>query len=720
MAEFNQEQLALLKDRLIEELGLQTRDLACLKRKHVNTIGDLLKMNKSEMILLDTLGKLSIDHIEERLFVYTVTSDAKEPIEKETKESIPSSPNWDSVHKKDEEEEKDPLDASILDLEISTKAYYTLRFSNLDTIREIVSKDEFDLKRINRKRFSDEIIEDIKKSIIEYAVQHHIETEIDGSPLFRVNHYNEKYIEEGHTTEPETADAENIEIPCEKSIAEILEKDKVEADEKPNKKETTEIRKTANKTPQNVYNPLRAPISDLNIKSKSYHALKSAEFRIVLDVLQHRKSYLENEYPKITPEILEDIDKAIRRLTSDHGCLSLALSFPFFAADAVSEKIEDDRNQLSRCIIDILKDQKLQGRKWITAHNIDAILNDEYPSIARVVTPKQIMEILELSENVRKNDLYYQYTDDAEETSETDTSERENSKSIAESILVEDERMNEESEPEADKDSGEITKEETNFLTLKRIADTIEWVDPVETNPVSDNEESFEYAEIDQVETTTYETESLPNGYEPSITTEPEEDEPVVSEIELVEAEILDSAEEDVADSVDNSMSADVSNHEERISTNLPEYPEYRAKFFSWEKEDAGTLPVSRDESTDTQESSAGTTDAGDEKKLPDPIDEEISNEDTQQPPMHLHEVRHIMASDYSQERIEEIKDLPIEELDLSVRAYNCLKREGINTVWSLIQFSSDDILRIRNLGQLSHDEVITKTRIFIDRKSVV
>ena len=42
MAEFNQEQLALLKDTLIEELGLQARDLNCLKRMHINTIGDLL------------------------------------------------------------------------------------------------------------------------------------------------------------------------------------------------------------------------------------------------------------------------------------------------------------------------------------------------------------------------------------------------------------------------------------------------------------------------------------------------------------------------------------------------------------------------------------------------------------------------------------------------------------------------------------------------------
>ncbi len=53
--------------------------------------------------------------------------------------------------------------------------------------------------------------------------------------------------------------------------------------------------------------------------------------------------------------------------------------------------------------------------------------------------------------------------------------------------------------------------------------------------------------------------------------------------------------------------------------------------------------------------------------------------------------------------------DTPIEELDLSVRSYNCLKREGIVTVGELVQKSEADLLDIRNFGAKSIDEVREK-----------
>jgi DNA-directed RNA polymerase subunit alpha len=51
----------------------------------------------------------------------------------------------------------------------------------------------------------------------------------------------------------------------------------------------------------------------------------------------------------------------------------------------------------------------------------------------------------------------------------------------------------------------------------------------------------------------------------------------------------------------------------------------------------------------------------------------------------------------------------PIEELDLSVRSYNCLKREGINTVSELVALSETQLMNIRNFGQKSVDEVKEK-----------
>ena len=52
---------------------------------------------------------------------------------------------------------------------------------------------------------------------------------------------------------------------------------------------------------------------------------------------------------------------------------------------------------------------------------------------------------------------------------------------------------------------------------------------------------------------------------------------------------------------------------------------------------------------------------------------------------------------------------MTIEELDLSVRSFNCLKRAGINTVGDLINKSEDDMMKVRNLGRKSLEEVMAK-----------
>ena len=52
-----------------------------------------------------------------------------------------------------------------------------------------------------------------------------------------------------------------------------------------------------------------------------------------------------------------------------------------------------------------------------------------------------------------------------------------------------------------------------------------------------------------------------------------------------------------------------------------------------------------------------------------------------------------------------------IEELDLSVRSYHCLKRANINTVGELAQKTEEDMMKVRNLGRKSLKEVIQKLR---------
>jgi DNA-directed RNA polymerase subunit alpha len=59
----------------------------------------------------------------------------------------------------------------------------------------------------------------------------------------------------------------------------------------------------------------------------------------------------------------------------------------------------------------------------------------------------------------------------------------------------------------------------------------------------------------------------------------------------------------------------------------------------------------------------------------------------------------------------EKVLEMNIDELELSVRSYNCLKRAGINTVEELINKTPEDMMKVRNLGRKSLDEVLAKLK---------
>ena len=61
------------------------------------------------------------------------------------------------------------------------------------------------------------------------------------------------------------------------------------------------------------------------------------------------------------------------------------------------------------------------------------------------------------------------------------------------------------------------------------------------------------------------------------------------------------------------------------------------------------------------------------------------------------------------EDKKEKVLEMTIEELDLSVRSYNCLKRAGINSVQELTQKSEEDMMKVRNLGKKSLEEVQQK-----------
>ena len=64
---------------------------------------------------------------------------------------------------------------------------------------------------------------------------------------------------------------------------------------------------------------------------------------------------------------------------------------------------------------------------------------------------------------------------------------------------------------------------------------------------------------------------------------------------------------------------------------------------------------------------------------------------------------------EHTDENTNSVMDMTIEELDFSVRSFNCLKRAGINTVRDLVSKTEDDMMKVRNLGRKSLEEVLNK-----------
>ena len=69
-----------------------------------------------------------------------------------------------------------------------------------------------------------------------------------------------------------------------------------------------------------------------------------------------------------------------------------------------------------------------------------------------------------------------------------------------------------------------------------------------------------------------------------------------------------------------------------------------------------------------------------------------------------------IMVESVSDEKVK-VLEMNIDELELSVRSYNCLKRAGINTVEELTNRTSEDMMKVRNLGRKSLEEVLAKLK---------
>ena len=73
----------------------------------------------------------------------------------------------------------------------------------------------------------------------------------------------------------------------------------------------------------------------------------------------------------------------------------------------------------------------------------------------------------------------------------------------------------------------------------------------------------------------------------------------------------------------------------------------------------------------------------------------------------HVNDVNIMVEKEEDQK--EKVLEMTVEELDLSVRSFNCLKRANINTVEELTQRTEEDMMKVRNLGKKSLEEVQNK-----------
>ena len=69
------------------------------------------------------------------------------------------------------------------------------------------------------------------------------------------------------------------------------------------------------------------------------------------------------------------------------------------------------------------------------------------------------------------------------------------------------------------------------------------------------------------------------------------------------------------------------------------------------------------------------------------------------------------MISEEKENPKEKALEMSIDELELSVRSYNCLKRAGINTVEELCNKTPEEMMKVRNLGRKSLEEVLEKLK---------
>ena len=781
------EYLEILRDMKIERLGLDKSTVSSLYEENIYTIGDLLKKSNDELVAIAARRHFSIRTIVERLqgilselavkgmsnsFTHsggnrvedteedkekarleTATDDNTEDVGylNNTSQSFAADFGSDPARNHEEEkQEKDLLDTPIVDLDISSKTYYALRFSNIETIREIVSLRKDEIRRY--KRLDDESkLKEIAGAIESLFMQANREEEIHNTPFFAVTKaavslvnqdYQKEYSDEQlaakygdiysctkKALKEEYSDGRmwiKIEDICKK----IKEKNpSVLKDYIDNSRVKLILEKASWSTSRSIYycwNP-----NSINANDELVPEEIKPESIVKLDDTDQ-----DSKTEEIDNNTVRDNYELIRQ---DHIDLTEERYEPELDERPSKETVNESLS-LEDCIKAILIERKNSGREWVTTMTIYDTLQAEYPSIADSIQLVDIREILTKSSWIQKDDFYYCLAPEAESEStfsQADFSFYEDEGSTINCIEIIDE---EETKKEDYHIEESITQTEAPFAH-----------DDIPLNHSSE----FSYdGEIDTTEIDGFGILDNELQEEGGQSEEAFDGEVAENFEEALSKEQNETSETNGETSGEEYYSNDLGNSYASIKTlvgfvpqnqvlsvmDLPiEKLELSVRAYNCLKRVeiltvGDVLKLNREELFEIR--NLGELSAkeiiektrfiidncgvlSDEQEA---LEEEnlkrlfISPEKDENDvePGEKQLIGATLVGFVAQEKLRLLKSVPIEALELSVRANNSIKRAHIKTVGELVSLTEEELMGIRNLGQLTREEIIDKAKSFI------
>lgn len=666
------EYLEILRDMTIERLGLDKNTVSSLYEENIYTIGDLLKKSNDELLIIAARRHFSIRTIVERLqgtiselavkgfsITYQASANEGEDIAASENDSEPESVevvledsqeqvpvNNESVpfisdfgsdpvrNHEEEKKEKDIFQTRVVDLEISTKTYFALRFSNIETVKDLVSTKQDELKK-NNKRINENRLKEIAEAVELLFTQAGREDEIQGLPFFSTKEsdnalirqdyqdnlgddtlyarYGELYLCTKRALKEEYTNGRmwiKLEDICEK----IKEKNhSLLKDYIDNRKVELILEKASWSTSRSIYYCWNS--NALNSEDDGAVTISNGSD-------EEKKLFDDSDVKTIHDPMNDMIDTSDNKEPLEENVYGESL-----IEQNQEESVSTTEFSLEDCIRIILTNRKRIGKEWITAMSVYDEIRCNYPLIAEKSQLVDIRDVLTKSNWIQKDDFYFRLAPDAREATD-----------------------NEMQTKEAESNCG-LTPAETSGQT-----------EVPETHPVTnlgeDNSDLFTTTLIGNVsneriaEIGNVEIEALGLSVRSYNCLSRAQIFTIRDLLLLKEEELLT-----------------VRNLGNRSAREILE----KAKIFVSKFDFAAYIE--------------------DRPNIPNTSADAFIGEEIVRPKRIID--GHVVF------------DIPIEQMGLSKRAYNCLKRSEINSISQLAELTIDDLMAIQNMGRKSAQEIV-------------